>query len=206
MLFHSSDPQDVRDLQQLLANLGFEIAVDGVFGPKTGEAVKAFQAQNFDGSGTPLLVDGIVGPATWASLQATAALAGSRDENTDASAGFDTAFYPGDARMLAWKQSSPYSFVGYYLAAPAHPNASWMGTRKKLLEMGWDLAVLYVGRQSQGPGSNRPPDATSGHQHGSDALSKAQSEGFLPGVVVYLDVEPMDHIPPNMIDYVNAWL
>jgi hypothetical protein len=121
-------------------------------------------------------------------------------------AGFDTAFYPGDAQMQAWRQSSPYSFVGYYLAAPVHPNASWMGKRATLQGMGWDLVVIYVGRQSQGPGSSVPPDAPSGHQLGADALAKMQSEAFPAGSVVYLDVEPMDQIPANMIDYVNAWL
>jgi peptidoglycan hydrolase-like protein with peptidoglycan-binding domain len=41
-------------------NLG--LAVDGVFGPQLGAAVKQFQ------EGAGLTVDGIVGPATWAAL------------------------------------------------------------------------------------------------------------------------------------------
>lgn len=39
------------------------VAVDGVFGPATQQAVKDFQSSN-----PPLGVDGIVGPATWAAL------------------------------------------------------------------------------------------------------------------------------------------
>jgi hypothetical protein len=206
MQFPISDPADVTALQQLLAGLGFQVAVDGVLGPETRAAVSAFQAQNVDATGNPLVVDGIAGPATWASLTAITAPAAPPVQTGLPRAGFDTAFYPGDAQMQAWKQSSPYSFVGYYLAAPVHPNASWMGKRATLQGMGWDLVVVYVGRQSQGPGSSVPPDVPSGHQLGADALAKMQSEGFPAGNVVYLDVEPMDQIPANMIDYVNAWL
>jgi hypothetical protein len=121
-------------------------------------------------------------------------------------AGFDTALYPGDAAMRTWKESSPYRFVGYYLAAPAHPNSSWMGKRASLQAMGWQMVVIYVGRQAQGPGSSVPPDAEGGVRHGQDALRKTYFEGFPPGTVVYLDVEPMDHVPGNMMDYILAWL
>jgi peptidoglycan hydrolase-like protein with peptidoglycan-binding domain len=52
----------VRTLQQLLRAHGQNIAVDGIFGPKTDAAVRAFQtAKN-------LAVDGIVGPITWSAL------------------------------------------------------------------------------------------------------------------------------------------
>jgi hypothetical protein len=153
-------------------------------------------------------VDGIVGPLTWASLVAKAPpapLAGP-PANGEPRAGFDTAFYPGDTAMRTWKESSPYSFVGYYLAAPVHPNASWMGKRATLSAMGWDIVVIYVGRQSAGPGSSTPPDTESGERHGADALAKTQSEGFPAGTVVYLDIEPLDHVPVNMIEYILAWL
>jgi hypothetical protein len=64
-------------------------------------------------------------------------------------AGFDTSIYPGDAAMMAWlKPGSPYEWVGYYLAAPCHRDASWMGKRSTLMSMGWGLAVLYVGQQT----------------------------------------------------------
>lgn len=52
----------VRSLQLALSSHGHPLAADGVFGPKTLEAVKRFQRAN------GLVVDGIVGPATQAAL------------------------------------------------------------------------------------------------------------------------------------------
>src|SRR4051812_22448348 len=52
----------VRTLQQLLRARGQGVAVDGVFGPATETAVRAFQQQRH------LALDGVVGPNTWAAL------------------------------------------------------------------------------------------------------------------------------------------
>jgi peptidoglycan hydrolase-like protein with peptidoglycan-binding domain len=52
----------VRTLQQLLRARGQNIAVDGIFGPQTDAAVRAFQGSK------GLAVDGIVGPNTWSAL------------------------------------------------------------------------------------------------------------------------------------------
>ncbi len=59
---------DLRDAQRLLG-----VSVDDVLGPKTGAAIRAFQAAH------GLTVDGIVGPATWNALKVAehAALAAS---------------------------------------------------------------------------------------------------------------------------------
>src|SRR4051812_4679787 len=48
-------------------------------------------------------------------------------------AGFDTGIYPGDAAMRAWRQASPYVWVGYYLPAPCHRDVSWSGKREALV-------------------------------------------------------------------------
>lgn len=48
--------------QELLAALGYAIAVDGKFGSNTEASVKAFQRSN------GLVPDGIIGPRTWAEL------------------------------------------------------------------------------------------------------------------------------------------
>jgi peptidoglycan hydrolase-like protein with peptidoglycan-binding domain len=52
----------VRPLQQLLGARNQPVAVDGIFGPNTESAVKAFQ------QGSGLAGDGIVGPITWRAL------------------------------------------------------------------------------------------------------------------------------------------
>jgi peptidoglycan hydrolase-like protein with peptidoglycan-binding domain len=52
----------VKTLQYLLRAHGHDIAVDGIFGPKTDAAVRAFQRKE------GLVVDGIVGPKTWSEV------------------------------------------------------------------------------------------------------------------------------------------
>lgn len=63
--------------------------------------------------------------------------------------GFDTYAYPGDEIMRAWRHRSvPYEWVGYYLPAPCHSGTTWVGKRQRLAEMGWGMAVIYVGQQT----------------------------------------------------------
>jgi peptidoglycan hydrolase-like protein with peptidoglycan-binding domain len=59
----------VNQLQQLLTQRGNGVPVSGIFDLKTGQALRAFQAQNLDQHGQPLVVDGVAGPLTWWSLQ-----------------------------------------------------------------------------------------------------------------------------------------
>ncbi|MFZ5432973.1 MAG: peptidoglycan-binding protein [Calditrichota bacterium] len=68
MLTKGSQGSKVRELQRLLNRRGFTLAVDGDFGTKTYNAVRAFQSMNLDQHGQPLTVDGRVGPLTWWSL------------------------------------------------------------------------------------------------------------------------------------------
>ena len=62
--------------------------------------------------------------------------------------GFDTGIYPGDETMRVWRAAAPYRWVGYYLEAPCHKDDSWSGKRETLTQMGWGLAVVYVGQQT----------------------------------------------------------
>ncbi len=55
---------DVTYLQQRLTAKGYGVgSIDGIFGAKTLEAVKAFQAEN------NLVIDGIVGVSTWKAIE-----------------------------------------------------------------------------------------------------------------------------------------
>lgn len=54
---------EVREVQSMLHDFGYTVAVDGTFGPQTDKAVRSWQRSN------GLEVDGIVGPATLASLR-----------------------------------------------------------------------------------------------------------------------------------------
>src|SRR6266496_3581472 len=70
--------------------------------------------------------------------------------------GFDTYAYPGDEAMLAWRHESvPYEWVGFYLPSPCHRSDSWSGKRATLTDMGWGLAVVYVGQQVWGDAPRR---------------------------------------------------
>ena len=140
--------------------------------------------------------------------------------------GFDTHSYPGDRAMQRWKQSSPYEWVGYYLpAAPCHESTSWAGKRERLEEMGWGLAVIYVGQQTW-DGVAAPPvskaqqklategrachkafvTADRGAAEAEDAIATTETEGFARGTVIFLDIEYMDRTRPQMLAYARAWV
>lgn len=138
--------------------------------------------------------------------------------------GFDTYAYPGDRTMARWKESSPYEWVGYYLPAPCHGGNTWVGKRERLQEMGWGMAVIYVGQQTW-DGHKQPSAAQvararrdgtlechkslltgpQGDHEARDAIARTASEGFARGSVIFLDVEYMDQTPASMRRYVRAW-
>ena len=64
VLKHGAKGNSVIVLQKLLNKAGYELKEDGRFGPKTLEAVMAYQAEH------GLVVDGKVGPKTWTELLA----------------------------------------------------------------------------------------------------------------------------------------
>ena len=61
-LRQGSKGASVQAMQQRLRELGYQVGVDGNFGPGTAKAVIAFQQKKNLGS------DGVVGPGTWAAL------------------------------------------------------------------------------------------------------------------------------------------
>ncbi|HUF14027.1 MAG TPA: glycoside hydrolase domain-containing protein [Longimicrobiales bacterium] len=137
--------------------------------------------------------------------------------------GFDTRDYPGDGVMARWREHSPYRWVGYYLPAPCYTGTSWVGKRGVLEDLEWGLAVLYVGEQDW-RAMGTPPEMTdsaaaanprcasanltrgNGQAHARDAAAQAEAEGFPPGTVIYLDVERVDEVSPELEAYVGGWI
>ncbi|MBO0349725.1 peptidoglycan-binding protein [Phormidium pseudopriestleyi FRX01] len=64
-----SQGEDVKEIQQILLNMGYdlgEMGVDGKFGPKTEAAVKNFQGDiNLQYPEATVIIDGQVSPQTW---------------------------------------------------------------------------------------------------------------------------------------------
>jgi len=166
--------------------------------------------------------------------------------------GFDTNVYPGDATMRAWRDASPYEWVGYYLPAPCHRDASWADKRDALIGMGWGTAAIYVGQQdwaqmSRAPAQQPQLDTTAAAQNpqnppaqpqpstqppgqpqtqvqaapaqcsaanlvggrgatdADDAIARAAGEGFPAGSVIFLDVERVQAVSPQLVGYAREW-
>jgi hypothetical protein len=136
--------------------------------------------------------------------------------------GFDTRDYPGDATMRRWFAASPYRWVGYYLPAPCYTGTTWTGRRQVLAEQGWGFAVLYVGEQDwramqAAPGDTIPVaqpgarcatanlTAANGAAHAAAAAAAAAADGFPAGTVVFLNVERMERVEPELAAYVRSW-
>jgi hypothetical protein len=132
--------------------------------------------------------------------------------------GFDTSDYPGDAAMQAWREQAGYDWVGYYLQAPCHKDASWSGKRATLEAMGWGVAVVYVGQQTWGKAKTAKGrtsrgatcaaslvNSAQGRIDADDAIARTAGEGFAPGTAIFLDLEHMNSVPDAMRDYYVAW-
>jgi len=131
--------------------------------------------------------------------------------------GFDTARYPGESLLRAWRGASPYRWIGYYLPAPCHRETSWVGARPTLDRLGWGIAIIYVGQQAFPADTTAPAPtgpvvcsrslltADRARADAADAVARALSEGFARGSVIFLDVEYMDDLPPDMAEYYRVW-
>lgn len=120
--------------------------------------------------------------------------------------------------MQAWRVDSPYEWVGYYLPAPCHRDSSWAGQRAKLQQMGWGLAVLYVGQQVfegsplPDPAAGTPIlcsrtllTAAQGRTDAQDAIARARADGFADRTIVFLNVERSSTLPDSLLTYYRAW-
>ena len=94
-LRQGSQGESVRELQRLLRTLGYELEIDGKFGPLTLRCVKSFQGS------AGLARDGVVGVLTWAALQEAAASKGDPETDDDQQLPTDTDLGEIDPELLA---------------------------------------------------------------------------------------------------------
>jgi uncharacterized protein YraI len=117
--------------------------------------------------------------------------------------GMDLATYPGDDVMQTWWNDSLFYYMGFYLGpAPDHPDASFMDKRQVLVDQGWGLLPIYVGRQA----ANRYLSAQTGAGDADDAAGLAARAGFPRNTAVFLDVETAHPLTARYLSYVSAWV
>jgi hypothetical protein len=184
--------------------------------------------------GTPSEPDEATNPVADAAAtvaQVAAAMTGqdaplADEEKAGHNLGFDTHTFPGEKTMRAWKNApgAPYSWVGYYLPAPCHKDGSWTGKRQLLTDMGWGIAIVFVGQQTWGK-NPKPLSAAQvarlaksgatcnaglltterGIADGNSAITVTAREGFPQKSIVFLDIERMEKMPEAMRMYYRAW-
>ncbi|MGD0152609.1 MAG: S-layer homology domain-containing protein [Thermacetogeniaceae bacterium] len=116
--------------------------------------------------------------------------------------GIDASPYPGDAAMQAWWNNSPFFYTGFYLGpAPYHPDASFMYQRQVLVNQGWGLLPIYVGRQAD----SQHLDPQTGISDADDAVTLAVYAGFPSNTAIYLDIETPHPLTGSYMNYVTAW-
>ncbi len=121
--------------------------------------------------------------------------------NSAAFYGMDLAAYPGDDVMQAWWDDSPFYYTGFYLGpAPYHPDTSFMDQRQVLVDQGWGLLPIYVGRQADSLSLDQ------GVEDGDDAVNLAASAGFPRNTVIFLDVETSQPLTNSFLSYVTDWV
>jgi hypothetical protein len=119
-------------------------------------------------------------------------------------AGLDTDQFCGLDATKALAAETNVAWLGYYLEAPSHSNAGWMGNRASLIAQGFGLCPIYVGQQTIGPGSHNVT-AAQGTLDGLDCAAKMASEGFPAGSFAYLDLENGAPFGAAQSAYVSAW-
>ena len=117
--------------------------------------------------------------------------------------GMDLGTYPGDDAMQTWWNDSPFYYAGFYLGpAPDHPDASYMGKRQVLVDQGWGLLPVYVGRQA----ANRYLSVQSGAIDADDAAGLMARAGFPGNTAVFLDIETSHPLNASYLSYARAWV
>lgn len=133
--------------------------------------------------------------------------------------GFDTCVAPSTSAMAAWKASS-YRSIGIYIGGMnracgwGNLSASWVRTVAK---SGWRMQPIYVGRQPsctyQGGMSDIATTLSTAKAQGTaaavDAVAQAKALGFVPGSVLFNDIEGYDTrktaCSNSTMTFLDAW-
>ena len=131
-------------------------------------------------------------------------------------AGFDRLKYPGDGAMRWLLEHTNLRWAGFYLApAPSQAKGTtWMppGDEQRVLnfitELGWGIAPIYVGQQTQAssPKSSHVLTAAQGQTDAQDAARLAALAGIPEGRNIFLDVEQGPPTETAMRTYYGAWV
>lgn len=133
--------------------------------------------------------------------------------------GFDTCVAPSTKAMAAWKASS-YRAIGIYIGGMnracgwGNLSASWVRTVAKA---GWRMQPIYVGRQPSCTYQGGMSDISStiatarsqGRAAAADAVTQAKLLGFVPGSVIFNDIEGYDPrkttCSTSTMAFLDAW-
>ena len=116
--------------------------------------------------------------------------------------GIDLCAYPGDQVMQAWWNDSPFCYTGFYLGPTAyHSDTSFMNKRQVLINQGWGLLPIYVGRQAD----SEHLDTPTGIADADEAVSLVTDNAFPRNTTIYLDIETGLPLTVNYINYVTSW-
>jgi uncharacterized protein YraI len=116
--------------------------------------------------------------------------------------GIDLALYPGDSVMQAWWKSSPFCYTGFYLGPSVyHSDASFMYKRQVLINQGWGLLPIYVGRQAD----SEHLDTPTGVADANEAVDYAVYNNFPRNTTIYLDIETGSSLAASYMNYVTTW-
>jgi len=133
--------------------------------------------------------------------------------------GCDTCEAPTTQTMKAWRESSPYSVVGVYVAGDNRACKSKRLTREWVATVraqGWDFLPIQVGLQAPCSQSGKPGRidparaAAQGTTDANEAVDKASALGFAPGSALWFDMEAYDSSDGTcrtaVLDFVSAWI